>query len=173
MIIVVEGADNSGKTTFSEHLAGELMWPRIHPGGPPSTLHDRNVKMADQLVTCVKCSIKNYPTPVVYDRITCISDPVYKFDISDPVCESFRGTMLHYGMLVIFCRPPDDVLMRIQDHPLKPHDTEEQVKSVKKNQRKFIDLYDEMMKHTEHVKYDYTSMNAETFISHIKGKTNV
>ena len=169
MIIVVEGADHSGKTTLSQAIADKFSWPRIHPGGPPKSIHERNVKMAEQLVRCVKCDIKNIPMPIVYDRITCISDPVYRFNIMDVVCMSFRESMIKYDMRVIFCRPPEAVMMEAaKHHELKSHDTEEQVQLVHKHQKDFIKGYDNLMKDVSCRLYDFTEDGLEPLFEEIR-----
>jgi thymidylate kinase len=169
MIIVVEGADHSGKTTLSQSIADKFGWPRIHPGGPPKSIHDRNVKMAEQLVRCVKCDIKSIPLPIIYDRVTCISDPVYRFNVLDSVCASFRDTMLKYDMQVIFCRPPEAVMMEATKyHELKSHDTLEQVKLVNEHQKDFIRGYDNLMNDIPRRHYDFTVDELEPLFEEIR-----
>lgn len=167
MIIAIEGPDNSGKSTLAEELSRYFYCQLIHPGGPPKSKHERLVKMSEQLHMCHLC-FQNRAPIVVYDRITCISDPIYRFDLYNTMCRTFRDSMIFFGAFVIYCRPSTDILMAVQNHLVKPHDTEEQVERVKKHQKAFIDLYDAIMSNTQYTLYDYMVNDVSELINSIK-----
>lgn len=153
-MIILEGPDGSGKSTLAGMLADELNLPLVHSGGRVLTKEDRDRRMQEVLDSPHQ----------VRDRVACISEQVY-----GPILRRsniFAGTdWLHRLMeerrpLVIYCRPPIPVLMRLENHRVKEeHEDEEHVKQVVENQMLLIQGYDHLMQHVTCIKYDYTNHN--------------
>ena len=63
--IIVEGADQQGKTTICEQLSEELNWPIVHYGLPPKKF-DYHM---DYLFGKNKISDRNFLSEIVYSKI--------------------------------------------------------------------------------------------------------
>lgn len=68
MIIVIEGMDNSGKTTLAEHLSQATGYSIQHSGGPPKFPGEINQRIAKF----------NALTNIIFDRHAAISQPIYR-----------------------------------------------------------------------------------------------
>lgn len=107
MIIVVEGHDNSGKTTLGAQIAKAIRAVYIkaeRPSAGPDLLVYHSILREAQ----------RYSGHVVADRHVAISEPIY-----GPICRGSHD--LNQGDialclgdigLLIYCRPPDDVILK-------------------------------------------------------------
>jgi predicted HAD superfamily Cof-like phosphohydrolase len=146
MIIVVEGTDNSGKTTLAHRLAKDLsrgiyLKSEIKPNDA------REVLTFHRLVTDVE---RNFATPVL-DRHHAISGPIYDRIIRQ-VSRLDEEAMKEIcrGLVVIYCRPPDERLLDFKT---------EQMDGVIDHQRELIAAYDGLMSSLLFKRlyiYDYT-----------------
>lgn len=109
-MIIVEGPDNSGKTTLSNRLAKDLDFEVIHSPGPL----DRGVKMISWLFN----EMVQQKEGVIYDRISLISDMVYaniirsedSFYTKRGYIQGFKELLAATPHLIIFCRPSDNTI---------------------------------------------------------------
>lgn len=144
-MIILEGFDGAGKST----LATKLKFPIKHAGGPPKTLEQLKKNLMDQMLEC--------GNKVILDRITCISHQVYGDNMFDPRLMAYLHSMMDCkNTVLVYCRPPDHVLMDFSKHEVKDHDTEEHIEDLKRNMATYIDRYDQLMSKVTHVRYDYT-----------------
>lgn len=144
-MIILEGFDNSGKST----LANKLGLPVKHAGGPPKDFKQLVANLEEQLEHCGK--------PVILDRVTCISDQVYGNKMFDSHLQAYLRQMLKCkNTVLVYCRPPIETILNFSDHQVKAHDTEEHLEDIKSNAIKYIDRYDQLMSTIDHVKFDYT-----------------
>jgi hypothetical protein len=58
--------------------------------------------------------------------------------------------------MMVYCRPPDRILMDFSTHKLKSYDTEESIKKIVDNQHTYIERYDAIMAKIPHLTYDWT-----------------
>jgi hypothetical protein len=139
MLIVVEGMDNTGKSTLAQHIAEKfkivLMANKQRP---------RSVSEAIRYTSIVRTVSSIFP--VIVDRWAPISEPVY-----GPI---LRGENLAEGIsdeadLIIYCRPPIEVIMN--------YGNREQMPGVIENTREIVAAYDELMSRKHYVLYDYTN----------------
>lgn len=153
-MIILEGFDGAGKTT----LANKLKFPVKHAGGPPKTLQQLITNLKEQGAWCGQ--------RVILDRVTCISHQVYGNNMYDTkLMHCLRQMLDCKNTILVYCRPPDEVLLDFSNHEIKEHDSEEHIEDLKRNVRLYIDRYDELMSPLIHVKYDYTvDGNNEKFI---------
>lgn len=162
MSIIVEGPDNSGKTTLCQKLRDQLAMPIFHAGGPPAT-NDIALKLCHEQTEFLKHK-------VILDRITPISRQIYENRFNDPDLMDHLKNMLRVPFcVIIYCRPPNERLMDMASHEVKKHDTPEHLAYVLENHHNFIELYDRMMAGVPHLLYDWTDMqdNFEQFAKQV------
>lgn len=156
-MIILEGMDGSGKSTLAKWLNHIFMIPVIHPGAPPSTEDLETGMMIEQ-------SLKMHKN-IIMDRVTCISQQVYQKKLGDtrytPFNEMFSKSD---STLIIYCRPPDSLLLDANHHKPSPHDTPEMLKLVNDNLELFTRSYDILMSKTKHVVYNYTIVESAAII---------
>lgn len=144
-MIVLEGPDGSGKSTFAKRLA----LPVIHPGAPPKT------ESAEQAFFDLQFRSAN--TPVIYDRITSISQQVYQQRLFDEwYWNPLWKTLSQCHCVIVYCRPPDDVVLDFSNHTVAEHDDPVQMQYVRDNGRMLMESYDRLMSRIPHVNYDFT-----------------
>lgn len=138
MIIILEGPDNSGKTTLAKKLSLDTGFEVCHPGGPPKNINDA-------LACCWQQSfafIHSDHISFIYDRVTCISQRIYcgKSEYHD-VFDRLRRRITENNVLVVFCWPSVDRMRNFDDHITQAHETDEVVEHAKRNVDRIIAEY--------------------------------
>lgn len=147
-MIIIEGMDNSGKSTLATKLGLEV----IHPGPAPSTYEIEQGFLESQL--------RDARLPIVMDRVTCISQQVYQNKLFDQRYMDFLNRMLATPhCIVIYCRPPDKVILNLDTQEIKEYDTVESMAKLKANASNYIKSYDKLMSKIPHLLYNYTCTN--------------
>lgn len=151
MAIILEGPDAAGKTTLGRLLASQFGMKLIVAGGAPKDPFQVVAYCEHQLTHCHNRSS-------VIDRVTPISHPVYNPKYRNSLLlERYLDLMLDVpSVIVVYCRPPIEALMRPEKHVWKDYDTEEHKQKILNNQMVYIDLYDEAFAKIPHLTYDYT-----------------
>ena len=152
-MIIVEGMDNSGKTTLVE----TLMTPMDKQGIEVHTEHSPSQLIATgrikEWLTWIEISFMPENQRFIYDRHPVLSEMVY-----GPI---LRGANLlkttdHLARLkllnplIIYCRPDDDTIFDFR----KP-----EMKGVKKNKDKLIVAYDSMIRSLYNNHFDVWQYN--------------
>lgn len=152
MRIILEGPDNAGKTSLANRWKHEL-GPRVdyfHPGGKPADIVAEGVCVEEQL-EWLRGSMS-----IVMDRCTPISQRVYNPDVE---LDMWRAHMwqryLDLGVIVIYCRPSTDRLLRVQDLTWREGETEEHKQKIISGQHTFLQRYDALMQSIPNVSYDF------------------
>lgn len=148
-MIILEGPDNSGKTTLAKKLSEVVGWPLEHSGGP-TTAQDRHRRM--QWVF--------EQENIILDRVPCISEPVYGTVCRGTNC--FEGTtyltkLIKRNPLIIYCRPPTSIIVNIEHELSKYADGDHHI-SVENNKFAIIGAYEAMMNSIPHLYYDWTAI---------------
>jgi hypothetical protein len=155
-IVVVEGPDGSGKTTLIKNLrnATRRYFVTLGSGGPPQNVLN---------VTCVTAWIAQMAmgrVPVVCDRLSLISEPIYGEILRDEnifegtyTTEDIKQFLLDHVDRVIYCRPPTSMIN-------KQIESEPQLEGVWANLPALVRKYDYTMKMLKHwgvhvVEYDW------------------
>lgn len=142
MIIILEGADNSGKSTLAKRLASDLNLEVCHPGGPPKNIAEALARCVEQDAIFDLCTEVNF----IYDRVTCISDMIYRG--KPQYHEAFIGFIrsLRYkpNVMIVYCRPSDERLKNFDDHVMQAHEDESIVQHAKDNVDRIISEYDNL-----------------------------
>ena len=144
MAIILEGFDNSGKSS----LADRLGFPVLHAGGPPAN--------DIELRACLDKQLSDCKPGVTFDRVSCISDQVYGGKMFHEMHKWYLKRMLDQpATIVIYCRPPDEFLKDFSGHIRKSHDSDQHIEDIEANMALYIKRYDDLMITIPHVKYDY------------------
>lgn len=155
MRVILEGPDNSGKTSLAHHLLkGVANLTYFHPGGAPDSDAAEDVCLTEQQA---RLEIMD---SLVLDRVTAISQRVYSPNIArDAVRELALGKLLRLAdTVVIYCRPPNERLMDTASFTWRQEETEEHRQKIVTRQHEFVTRYDELMQRVPCVTYDYTDV---------------
>lgn len=163
MRIILEGPDNAGKTTLANRIKHAL-GPRVdyfHPGGKPDDLE------AEALCIEVQLDILRAANAIVMDRCTPISQAVYN---ADPDLEGWREHMwqryVELGIVLIYCRPSTDRLLRVQDLTWREGETDEHKEKIIRGQHTFVQRYDAIMQGRPNISYDFDDQAHADMIFH-------
>lgn len=163
-MIVIEGPDNSGKSTFAAHLSYEFGIPVYHAGGPPAS--------KKEIFGRVNFILENH-NKFIFDRIPLISEPVYcilrggQNLFEGEEAEELYRRLRDINPLVIYCRPPDDIVLDMSNHKVKAHDSAEHLRQVTENSKKLMHRYDEVIDMPQlpsYYTYDYTLQEHDQLI---------
>lgn len=161
-MIILEGPDNSGKSTLGKILSEKLHLEIVHPGGKPDN--------PDIELSMILNQMKLSETNIIHDRITCISNMVYNIfrGAESDIDYSFMCDQFANSSTIIYCRPPMEVLLNLSNHVVKEHDSVDQINLVNNNCKQIIIAYDTIMQFIHHIPYDYTSDSIDELIHDIK-----
>lgn len=162
MIIVVEGADNSGKTTIALNLAKRLKAIYVKSENIPP--EERFLGQYGMILT----SANVYGNGIVIsDRHHAVSDPIYgpivrgwtKLDVDEALAHIRRIDAF------VYCRPTEDVITRTMNE-------RKQMAGVAQNAHKLIQAYDKFFAQefirTKVWIYDYTKDSEEVLAREIQ-----
>lgn len=160
-MIIIEGPDNSGKSTLAERLSQELKIPVIHsqrPSGSPSEILEHSFKQLQ-------------PQMAILDRVYAMSEYVY-----GPICRGATdlGDLHHKALidlynrpyLIIYCRPPMETILK--------NDGRDQMEGVLDNHQAIVERYDELMMEVSRfttgkvIQYDWTKVGIMTVVGYAK-----
>lgn len=156
-MIIIEGMDNSGKTTLAEQIKkfGGDKVEVVHGGGPvePGT---EALRLTQFLI------LANHPRTIILDRCLLISEEVY-----GPILRggnaltkvyneaSLWNTLKAMDPLIIYCRPPDNRIFKTMK-------ARKQMDGVDQQKKELLARYDKVMKflacafEIKVIPYDYT-----------------
>lgn len=166
-MIIVEGPDNSGKSTLITYLSqrfGLKKFKNIRSGPPVNAadLYSRTRYMVEQ---CIKTRSNNF----ILDRLNLISETIY-----GPICrgkdlwqsiykdkQDLLTSISNMHPFYIYCRPPIEKILDMSTHQEKEYDTPEHLMKVNGELKSIIQAYDNYFASFEgdyyHFhKYDYT-----------------
>lgn len=141
MIIVLEGADNSGKSTLAKYLAAATGFPVVDGKGPPKSLEEINSRVEEHLKF----------DHVIFDRHACVSNTIYDAyrETSIPVDPLLIAEFYDSNPLFIYCTSDGS----LSSHILNEKDTPEHVQLLVDHNHKIVADYDEWAK--EHANWVY------------------
>lgn len=149
MSILLEGADNSGKTSLAKDLRQlNHRLKYFHSGSAP---RDEEHEAHCILQQYEKCSQPD----MIVDRATCISQQVYGGRLFEPKLMQELDKLIRIGTLVVYCRPSTDRLMAFEHFTWRDEEDEAYKQQVIINQHKYISAYDTLMMTVPHIQYDF------------------
>jgi hypothetical protein len=155
--VILEGPDNAGKTTLAKLLTDAC--PSVvyyHPGGRPDSQDEEARFLEDQYNRLFDGS-KQY----LMDRVTSISQQVYNPDhVLERTRRSCLFSLMELDLVLIYCRPSTDRLLRTQDLTWRPGETEEHKQKIIRGQHDFVQRYDLLMGTVPCISYDYEHPSA-------------
>jgi predicted ATPase len=168
MSIIIEGVDNSGKSTLAKKLATRFGMFIEHPG-PAAESADQAVEQA--MVGYIDSQVK---TNAIFDRVPFISEIAYgkhKMSASDKPYNVIRDKLIYESnAILIYCRPPTAKIVDMESHKEKEYDTEEHLEFVYQNLYSIINRYDDYFEGIPHIEFDWTSCTEdeiEEFVNRI------
>ena len=148
MMIIVEGPDNSGKSTLINQLGKDFGIKLIEPvsHGPVKGFKD----LYDRTNGLIKRAISNHTNKIIVDRISLISEPIYGticrnknlWKLSPKDEEKFWKVLDILDCIYIYCRPDDNIVLSMRTHQIKDYDTPVHLKALKENQQRIVEAYD-------------------------------
>ncbi len=162
-MIIVEGFDNSGKSTLVKKLSKDLKLLVMNNQRLPKSAVD----VQDYLSLCGSI---NHRYPLILDRLSVISEPIY-----GPICRDqsiltplilahMRAQLLELNPAIVYCRPPTPAILNFE---------EEQMEGVVDKAMTLIAAYDFHMSQLDElgfnvVVYDWQSTGYEDFRDFVK-----
>lgn len=176
-MILIEGPDNSGKTTLLNKLKKDLKLREYkRPHGAPKTPEDL---LRRAILVSFKEANKNY----IMDRHPLIGEVIYgsilrgenKWDYLKDEYKVLNELFLDHinkgKLFLIYCRPPTEVVLNLKTHVVKDYDTKEHLEALANNSEKILREYDKKIEPIANHVYNYTDTNQYQYlINHIKGE---
>lgn len=151
-MVIIEGMDNSGKTTLVNYLATEILCGVIRSPGPHT---------GEFLATWILLQNERLKVqPILFDRHPLISEKIYGVVLRSRNALAIYGDLMQYfrslNPLIIYCRPPISNILDFGDR--------DQMEGVKETATILLDKYDYTMNLMRDegfsiVTYDYTSQS--------------
>lgn len=132
MNIILEGPDNSGKSTLAEVIARVLNWSIVASEGPTRTPQEFNDR-ATRFLSLDR---------TIFDRHCIVSEYIYGtmrgHIMTDPALERMFYAASH---VIIYCRPLG--APSLEGHVAKPHDLPDHLALIAAKQSQIHQLYDQ------------------------------
>lgn len=132
MQIIIEGPDNSGKSTLASELSARTGLPVYRSEGKPKHKGEINER--------IRTKYAALGDNIILDRHPCISEPIYgTFRTTyDPVDPKLIQEFYASRPFIIYCRGRD-----LTGHIVKDHDTPEHVEMVETHHFNICSIYDQ------------------------------
>jgi hypothetical protein len=132
-MIVIEGPDNSGKSTLARHIVRDVVIPIQESEGPP--------KWSGEIVERIH-RYRSFP-PVIFVRHPCVSNPIYDMTRTameqDPIPISVIADFYTQENLFIYCDPGERTL---EGHEIKSAvDTHLHLNRITNNRKSINEMY--------------------------------
>ena len=153
MIIILEGFDESGKSTLANKLAGRLGIKVVHPGPKPIDINDAKQMASHQFGLMTFAQHVN----LILDRVTCISSHCYMMDITNEFKyeQAAINVVESQGHIkLIRCISYPTTLKQTEN------DTFDSIGHADRNRQKIIQNYQDVFKNIGHCVYDYKDPDA-------------
>jgi hypothetical protein len=155
LMIVVEGFDNTGKSTLMEQIRSYTGVSGHASNGRPHSTQEMFNRMHHYL---------DYPHVSLHDRIHCISETVYgpiirdQYTFTTPDGREIEKIFKATPHLIIYCRPPREYIFNYGDRG--------QMEGVIENDVKLLHAYDQKIRYMINeggwriMLHDYTDSNS-------------
>ena len=147
-MIIIEGPDNSGKSTLVEWIKENFYVTEVNRRhGPPVDAQD----ILERTELVLDTEIHSHPRRnFITDRFSLIGESVYGpilrgKDLWKEIPqdkERVEKTLRILNPFVIYCRPDLDTILDLSHHRVKSYDTQEHLSNLAKNQGLIVKAYD-------------------------------
>lgn len=128
MSIIIEGADNSGKSTLAQFIATALNMKVQSSEGPE--------KYKGEIAERIK-RYNSYDSLTIFDRHPCVSQEIYrKVNYTSAIDQSSLTYFYLTGHIFIFCLDRG-----LNEHIVKSHDTTAHIRTLVKNHEDIAEEY--------------------------------
>lgn len=169
-MIIVEGPDNSGKSTLIQNLLKDYTIELFSTSKGP--IHDLNYFERKILETTQNLEFPH----LIMDRCSLLSEEIYgptlrsKNLIDELEYPSYYRRKLYSSLsqgetFLIYCRPPKPILLDFKNHQVKEHDTQEHLNNIILKAESIIEAYDTIVGPIANFIYDYTSPEAYNLLT--------
>jgi hypothetical protein len=134
-MIIIEGHDNSGKSTLAKALADYLGYTVQESEGPPRSADEINRRCVEYLERAFRRD------SVIWVRHPVISNAIYGSfrEEGDPIRPEIRAEFYRIkNRVLIYCDP---LARGLSDHVVKPHDTRAHLKLLELKHTLILDAY--------------------------------
>jgi predicted HAD superfamily Cof-like phosphohydrolase len=144
-MLVIEGADASGKSTLAKYLSRVFHSPVASSEGPPKYPGEINER-------CIRYS--QLPPSTIFDRHPAISQPIYSRVLNRQNDLDFQHILQFYNQhpTIIYCDAVSTMLGSTL-HQVKDHDREEHLHEVHEKYDELIATYRAWAIHHAHIIY--------------------
>jgi thymidylate kinase len=165
MAIILEGFDNSGKSTLAR-LISEAGFSIYHPGPKPKNKVEEATCLIKQRLDC--------GGRVIMDRVTAISQQCYRDRIGDSeLCRYANLMAATPRCVIIYCRPPMDKILDLSSHEVKGYDDAEHLKWLEVNAGRVVRNYDKLMATLPHRVFDWISPDPGVIADAIQAQASI
>ena len=168
-MIIVEGPDNSGKSTLINQLIKDLELKEVKRTfhGPTTDIEN----LYSRTLEVINAAIKTDQPNIIIDRFSLIGEDIYGpilrgknlWDVIPQDKIKFWQAVNKLNPFIIYCRPSLDVILDMKNHQVKIYDTPEHVKRVQEKQKLIVSAYDNYFanwKSHNFYSYDYKDKNS-------------
>lgn len=154
--VILEGPDNSGKTTLAKRLCEVSGATYYHPGGAPSDAQAERQFLIEQQLKVDRGG------PTVMDRVTSVSQQVYNPDTELDAERNRYLDLLVSNPLVflVYCRPSNEHLCNVANFTWRPEETEEHRQKIITRSFEWVERYDRLMEKAPCLHYDFQDRDA-------------
>ena len=162
-MIIIEGPDNSGKST----LAKAIGLPIKHPGPKPESVR--------AVIDCLRKQQRRRSHAIVHDRVTCISHWIYQQPaivmcrLLDQKLQFLRTSS---NVVIVYCRPPDSSILNWSHHIPKGYVTAEYLDWLSTEHPKIVKRYDEFFSASGNcpnpIRFDYVNDDLNDVVEYLR-----
>ena len=164
MSVILEGFDNSGKSTLAEMLKRDAEATVYYPGPKPVGIRDIRRQMRQQAEWASEPS-------AVLDRVTIFSQYAYSLGDTRQMLQLAFASLMEMrafmrtidNSLVVYCRPPIEKILDFSTHQIKSYDDHKKLRWLEANAERIVQRYDNLFKSFPHVVWDYTDPAPELY----------
>lgn len=142
MIIVIEGIDNSGKSTLARELSSAINWKIQSSEGPPQYPGELDIRLAKY----------QHRDQTIFDRHPVVSQTIYGTMRGGPFDFNIKWSKLFYesNPLLIYCDPGDRHLI---GHKRSLFDTDQHLRQIEDGYDNLLAMYRSWAVRSAHLLY--------------------
>ena len=160
-MIIVEGVDNSGKTTLIHQIQSAVNLPSEH--SPSKLIIDGHI---EEWLLWIEWTLVSEAASYIFDRHPIISEPIYGpvlRNINLLSTTDYLERLLKTQPMIIFCDPPKHVILERPKEEME--NVQENIPTLIIRYRRFMTLLDKQGFFV--LRYDYTKNRPDVIIRQV------